>query len=161
AEWVGRPLVCDPLLGWSRVKRTFARGAPIFRPGKPWPGIFETLPIEFHDNLLHEPAFQTKDSTFCIWRLSGSNSWSCGAMALPTMPDADVSEALLSSLSGHVQDYVRFARDYYEVELSAQDVAAVYRHVRLTETLVRRLNPKADLEGLSKDMAQIGYPELT
>jgi hypothetical protein len=39
-----------------------------FRPDSPWPGIFEGLPQEFHANFLHEAAFDTANSTFCICR---------------------------------------------------------------------------------------------
>src|SRR5215475_14027541 len=73
-----------------------AHEAPIFRPGTPWPGIFESLPAEFHDNLLREPAFTTEDSTFCIWRRSTDAQWSCGPVQLPLVHDPDGSEALLS-----------------------------------------------------------------
>ena len=137
-----------------------AHEAPIFRPGTPWPGIFESLPAEFHDNLLREPAFTTEDSTFCIWRRSTDAQWSCGPVDLPFVRDPDGSEALLSILSGQLQHYVEFARDYYEVEIAPADVAAVYRHDPLTNALVRRLNPGVDLESLAADMNEIGYPEI-
>jgi hypothetical protein len=74
--------------------------------------------------------------------------------------DPDGSEALLSILSGQIQHYVEFARDYYEVETALADVAAVYRHDQLTNAMVRRLNPGVDLESLAEDMNQIGYPEI-
>src|ERR1700730_13158556 len=133
--------------------------APIFRPGTPWPGIFEMLPIEFHENFLREPAFMIKDSTFCIWRLSTDDRWSCGSVELPSVHDPDGSEVLLSILTGQVQHYVGFARDYYEIEITPTDVAAVYRHDPLTDALVRRLNPDLGLESLAADMYEIGYPE--
>src|SRR5512146_81173 len=44
-----------------------AHEAPGFRPGTPWPGIFDALPPELHDNFLREPAFETENSTFCVW----------------------------------------------------------------------------------------------
>jgi hypothetical protein len=137
-----------------------AHEAPIFRPGMPWPGIFESLPMEFHENLLCEPAFTTEDSTFCIWRRLTDAQWSCGLVELPLHHDPDGSEDLLSILSGHPQHYVEFARDYYEVEIAPTDVAAVYRHDPLTNALVRRLNPGLNLESLAEDMNQVGYPDI-
>ena len=134
-----------------------AHEAPIFRPGAPWPGIFEKLPVEFHQNFLGEPAFETNDSTFCIW--SVDDRWSCGPVELPSVHDPDGSEALLSILAGQFQHYVEFACDYYEVEIDPVDVAAVYRHDPLTSALVRRLNPRVDLDSLEADMKEIGYPE--
>ena len=138
-----------------------AHEAPIFQPGKPWPGVFDSLPIEFRDNFLHEPAFLTNDSTFCIWRLREDHRWRCGSVDLPPLHDADGSEALLSILAGHVPDYVQFAHNYYEIEIAPRDVSAVYRHDQLTEALVRRLNPQVDLQSLADDMTQIGYPGPT
>jgi hypothetical protein len=137
-----------------------AHEAPIFRPRTPWPGIFESLPTEFHENLLREPAFTTEDSTFCIWRRSTDAQWSCGSVELPLVHDPDGSEDLFSILSGNPQHYLEFAHDYYEVNIAAADVAAVYRHDPLTDALVRRLNPGVQLESLAADMNQIGYPEI-
>jgi hypothetical protein len=138
-----------------------AHEAPIFRPGTPWPGIFESLPTEFHENFLREPAFETERSTFCIWRRSTDAQWSCGPIELPPLVrDPDGSEDLLSILDGQSQRYVEFARDYYEVDIAPGDVGAVYRHDPLTNALVRRLNPGVLLESLADDLNEIGYPEI-
>jgi hypothetical protein len=137
-----------------------AHEAPIFRPGAPWPGIFEKLPAEFNQNFLHEPAFETQNSTFCIWRRSTDDRWSCGPVELPSVHDADGSKDLLSILDGQFQHYVEFAREHYEVEITPADVAAVYRHDPLTNSLVRRLNPRVNVDSLAKDMNEIGYLEL-
>jgi hypothetical protein len=62
-------------------------------------------------------------------------------------------------LRGEPQQYVDFARNYFERDLAGADVAAVYRHEPLTGNLVRRLYPDADLESLATDLDEIGYPE--
>lgn len=133
--------------------------APTFRPGNPAPAIFERLPTAFHANLLHEPAFSTQDSTFCIWRLDGEPRWSCGtAESSAGEEDADGSAQLLGILAGRPEQYVEFASDYYECEVDLDAVAAIYRHEPLTAALVERLNPEADLAALESDIAEIGYP---
>lgn len=137
-----------------------AHEAPAFRPGKPWPGIFEQLPVEFHQNLLHEPAFTTADSTFCVWRRAGETRWSCGPVDLPEGADPDGSADMLSILAGDPRDYVAFAEEYYERELATDDVAAIYRHQPLDSALVRRLNPDVELAALAQDREEIGYPEV-
>jgi hypothetical protein len=137
-----------------------AHEAPVFRRGEPWPGIFDNLPTEFHQNLLREPAFTTEDSTFCIWRRVDDVRWNRGPAEFPPVRDPDGSEALLSILAGQPEQYVEFARDYYEVEILAADVAAVYRHEPLTKALVQRLNPSADLDALAEDVDEIGYPDI-
>jgi hypothetical protein len=54
---------------------------------------------------------------------------------------------------------VQFAADYFEREIDVSDVARVYRHVLLTQALVKRLNPAVDFEALMEDITEIGYPE--
>jgi hypothetical protein len=54
---------------------------------------------------------------------------------------------------------VPFAADYFEREIDVSDVARVYRHVLLTQALVKRLNPAVDFETLMEDITEIGYPE--
>ncbi len=77
-----------------------AHEAPIFRPDSPWPGIFDGLPREFHANFLHEPAFDTANSTFCVWRRTTDDRWHRGPVHLPPGDDPDGSEELLSILAG-------------------------------------------------------------
>ncbi|MDQ0013894.1 hypothetical protein J2W23_002276 [Variovorax boronicumulans] len=135
-----------------------AHEAPVFRSGNPQPEIFDSLPSVFHANLLHEPAFSTHDSTFCIWRLSDDERWSCGRVELPAGEDPDGSAELLGILAGRPEQYVAFASEYYERDVDVNDVAAIYRHEPLSVELVRRLNPDTDLASLVDDIAEIGYP---
>lgn len=132
---------------------------PMFRRHSPWPGIFDALPAEFHTNFLNEPAFDTANSTFCIWRRATDDGWSGGAVQAPPGDDPDGSAWLLSILAGKPEQYVQFAAEYYEREIKLADVVAAYRHVPLTEALVKRLNPAVHLESLEGDMTEIGYPE--
>lgn len=134
------------------------RDAPMYRPGKLWPAIFSGLPEAFHANLLHEPAFTTQDSTFCIWRLADETRWSCGPVESSAADDPDGSARLLGMLAGRPEQYVEFAADYYACDIDPHDVAAVYRHEPLAAGLVRRLNPECDFESLQDDLAEIGYP---
>jgi hypothetical protein len=135
-----------------------AHEAPMFRPGKPWPGIFEDLSKEFGDKLLREPAFMTEHSTFCIWRRFMDDHWSCGSIEFLPGADPDGSEDLLYILSGEAEHYTAFARQYYEVDVQLSDVDAIYQHHPLTDQLVRRLNPKVMLASLTADLEEIGYP---
>ena len=132
---------------------------PMFRHDAPRPGIFDSLPSEFHASFLREPAFDTANSTFCIWRRTSDDRWFSGAVQLPPGDDPDGSAWLLSMLAGEPRQYVQFAAEYYEREIDIAEVAAVYRHVPLTQALVRRLNPAIDLEALKEDISEIGYPE--
>jgi len=136
-----------------------AHEAPSYRPGEPWPGIFDRLPTQFHANVLREPAFSTEHSTFCIWRLVTEERWSSGPVALPPGSDPDGSANLLAILAGRPEQYLEYARDYFERDLDLDDVRAVYAHRPLDAALVERLNPEVQLDALAEDIAQIGYPE--
>jgi len=137
-----------------------AHEAPAFRPGSPWPGIFDALPDDFRANFLHEPAFDTANSTFCVWRRAADDRWSCGPVQLPTGSDPDGSAELLSILEDDPAQYVEFAAEYYERQIAHADIAAVYAHQPLTDALVRRINPEVDLGSLAGDISEIGYPEM-
>jgi hypothetical protein len=136
-----------------------AHESPAFRPGSPWPGIFDSLPSEFRDDFLMEPAFDTANSSFCIWRRATDDRWSTGAVQLPPGDDPDGSEELLSILAGDPQLYVTFSAEYYERVVDVSDVAAIYRHEALTDAIAQRLNPEVGLESLAADIAEIGYQE--
>ena len=130
-----------------------------FRPGSPLLGVFDSLPSEFRDDFLMEPAFDTANSSFCIWRRASDDRWSTGAVALPPGNDPDGSEELLSILAGDPRQYVAFAAEYFERVVDVADVDAIYRHEPLTSALVRRLNPEVDVASLAEDVAEIGYPD--
>jgi hypothetical protein len=136
-----------------------AHEAPNYRQDSPWPGIFDGLPSEFHSNFLEEPAFDTANSTFCLWRLTTDTRWHRGPVHLPPGADADGSAELLDILAGDPQQYVQFAAEYYDRRIPIEDVAAIYRHEPLTTALVQRLNPAVSLHALGGDADGIGYPE--
>jgi len=136
-----------------------AHESPIYRMGDPWPGIFDALPGEFRANFLGEPAFDTANSTFCIWRRAADAAWSCGPVTLPPGEDPDGSAELLSILEGDPERYCRFAADYFECGVARADIAAIYNHAPLTEALVRHINPEVTLVSLAADIQAIGYPE--
>ena len=136
-----------------------AHEAPNYRHGSPWPGIFDGLPKLFHDIFLDEPAFDTANSTFCLWRLTTDNRWHRGPVRLPPGDDPDGSAELLDILAGDPTQYVRFAAEYYERDIAVEDVSSIYRHERLSSALVQRLNPAVSLDALTADADEIGYPE--
>jgi hypothetical protein len=136
-----------------------AHEAPVYRMGDPWPGIFDALPGEFRADFLEEPAFDTANSTFCIWRRAADGAWSSGPVTLPPGDDPDGSAELLSILDGDPARYRAFAAGYFECDIAPSDVASIYRHAPLTEALVRRLNPAVTLASLARDIEEIGYPE--
>lgn len=131
--------------------------SPQFRPGQPQPWIFARLPPEFHECLLHEPAFNTANSTFCVWRLASDSHWRCGDIG--SSSEDDGSADLLSILDGDPRQYLQFAANYFERELDQATVEAIYQHEAMTRERALRLNPDVDFEALRVDLRKIGYPQ--
>lgn len=137
-----------------------AHEAPCYQPDQPQPWVFAGLPVAFHDNLLGEPAFDTANSTFCIWRLAKDGSWHCGSSEGDGEPRADDgSAALLEILDGDPRRYVEYAREIHEMDLSPHMVQAVYRHESMTPELATGLRQDVDHATLTRELDEIGYPE--
>ena len=133
--------------------------APMYRPDDPWPGLFAGLPPELSRSR-DEPAFDARNSTFCIWRRTNAQAWERGPVQFPPGDDPDGSAELLQHLDGRPETYVSFSAEYYGVEIPLDVVADVYRHMPLNSELVARLNPAVLLTDLASDLAEIGYPDV-
>ena len=132
--------------------------AAMYRPDDPWSGLFTAIPPEL-SGFRDEPAFDTRNSTFCIWRRTNAQAWERGPVQFPPGDDPDGSAELFRHLDGRPETYVSFAAEYYEVEIPLDVVTDVYRHTPLTTELVARLNPAVLLTDLASDLAEIGYPD--
>ena len=117
--------------------------------------LYRDLPHQF-SACCSEPAFSPELVTFCMWRLSQESGWARAKIALPPSEDNDGSAHLLAILDCSPETYLRWATEYYESEVSAQAVNAVYRV--LTEEIVAGLNPMCSLTSIREDIAEIGYP---
>src|SRR5258708_37399246 len=51
-------------------------------PNAVWPGVLDHVPEEFAA-FLSEPAFNLKDTTFCIWKRSSDSAWQRGPSSFP------------------------------------------------------------------------------
>jgi len=132
--------------------------SPMYRPHNPWPGVLDGIPPEFAA-FRDEPAFDTRNTTFCIWRRAAAPAWERGPVQFPPGDDPDGSADLLRHLDGRPEAYVTFAAEYYEVDVPLDAVAAIYRHEPLTDALVARLNPTIGVRDLASDLGEIGFPE--
>lgn len=131
-----------------------AHESPTFKPGHPKPWVFAQLPDPFLQSLLNEPAFDTANSTYCVWRLRGAPEWSGGAA---DGVDDGMREQL-AILSEGPAGYAKWAAEYHEVDLDRAAVAAVFQHRPLTPEFVARLNPDIDFAAIQDDLRSIGYP---
>jgi len=133
-----------------------AHEAPMFRVGDPWPGIFGSVPEAFA-RVVAEPAFDTTNTTFFIWRGRDDERWHVGDVKYAEGEDPDGSAELLRILDGDPSTYRDWAESYYELSVDLEAVQAIYAHRALTEDLVRALNPSLGLTDLEGDMQEIGY----
>ena len=137
-----------------------AHESPMYRQNDPWPGIWESLPKQLVA-FRNEPAFDTANSTFCIWRKNRDTHWHRGDIEYAKGDDPDGSERLLWILDGSPATYHMWAEHYYGREIDLDAVQRIYRHVPLDKALVATLNPDVTLRKLRADIEEIGYPEST
>lgn len=138
-----------------------AHEAPGITWEEPWPWLYADLPAAFEKDFLNEPAFETKNATFCAWRLADADAWSCGRS--PHGDIEDGSAELLEILTTDHSGFLEYANDYYEDEvedrpIDPEAVAAIYALEPLTPELAARINPDCSLEDLQEDLTAIGYP---
>lgn len=123
-----------------------------------WPGVLDQVPDVF-GRFIAAPWFSAEDTTFCIWRQNKDTRWHRGDIKFPTgTENPDGSAWLLSILDGKATTYAEWARDYYERPIGLSNVEHVYAHKRLTDPIVKSLNPETDLRDLAEDIVEIGYP---
>jgi hypothetical protein len=125
--------------------------------GGPPPGLFDGLPSEFVESVAKEPAFSPEEATFCLWNRN-NEGWKIGNVELPDGDDPDGSAELLAILEGRSEQYVLWAREYYERRLRRDIVELIYQQEPLTADLVKNLNRKMTLAKLEEDIQEIGYP---
>lgn len=123
----------------------------------PWPGVIDEVPDDFAD-FLNDLAFAIDKTTFCFWHGPADSSWTVGPVDFPDSKDPDGSAKLLRFLDGDPETYRQWGEEYYGERLNPKAIEQIYRHDRLTEFLVRSLNPKARLRDLREEIAGIGYP---
>ncbi|WP_370348992.1 hypothetical protein [Catenulispora sp. EB89] len=131
-------------------------------PRAHWPGLLDGLPPTLA-RWTEEKAFLFEeffDATLCIWRETADSAWHCG----PVEFDGDASSTdgsgwmFGSVLEGGVAGYIDHAKYYFEREIDAEAVRAVFAGEPLTAELVRVLNPDADFAAVAKVAAVAGYP---
>ena len=134
-----------------------AHESPQYTPDNPKPWVYDQLPPEFDKNLRREPAFDSENSTLCIWRLASDSKWSSGITTESSLTD-DGSEQLLTILEGRPNQYAEYAAEYYERTVAVELIQSVYDHKPITRMMAASINPDVVMDPLKKDLVQIGYP---
>ena len=119
--------------------------------------LYAQVPIDFHGGV-HEPAFSPENVTFCCWRRIEDTEWTADGVYLTEDGHDDGSYWMLAPFDGNPASYVAFANEYFEFQLDAGRVAAVYDHAPMTRELAAAINPQVDYAILLPDLDKIGYP---
>ncbi|MFB7112597.1 hypothetical protein [Streptomyces sp. NPDC056190] len=142
--------------------RGFAHESPMspYAEDGPWPGVLDEVPDVFRP-CVEEPAFSDEDGmpviTACMWRETGDDGWTAGAIDFPdeATEDPDGAGHLFHLLVDRSPEaFQQWAEDYYEVPVDLEAVRHVFSSRPLTEQVVRALNSEITLA----DLAEIGYP---
>lgn len=128
------------------------------KPNKIWPGVLESVPVEFESSL-NEPAFHMEDTSFCIWYISSGSAWSHGSISYPVSEeDPDGSEWMLSALDGLPETYQSFAKEYFELDVPIAAISRVFAHEPLSTELLQEFPSSRQLQDVIVDAEEIGYP---
>jgi len=143
--------------GWAGLK-----GFSHESPASSVEGWSETLqaavPSEF-ESFSQEPAFRWDSTTFCLWSLPGDLEWTWAEGHQTEGERASTgADTILHILVAGPSGYRAFALDYFEQELEADAVRAIFEHQRLVPALVKRLNPRVMLADIMNEVLEIGYP---
>ncbi|MFE1630058.1 hypothetical protein ACFLFF_25235 [Brevibacillus reuszeri] len=119
-----------------------------------WPGIYDQVPSPLLHRLKDE-ALTKEDVTFCLWREPGDTEWRTGDIANPEQLD-DGSDFLLGMIYETAEDYIEWAKDYYEIELPVDAVKSIFQSRTISEKAFLELNPERNVELAVKELGAIG-----
>lgn len=120
-----------------------------------WPGIYEQAPPALL-NRLDDEAFTREDVTFCLWRESTDSEWKTGDVHNPQLLD-NGSDFLLGMIYESPEDYVEWAKDYYEMPVPLDVVTHVFSFPWISEQMILQLNPTRNIEQAQKELEAIGF----
>jgi hypothetical protein len=139
----------------SAAIKGFDHESPVLEGRSAVAGVLDSLPLSFAA-FANEPAFSMGNVTFCLW--NAGDGWRRSASVAPDVIADDGSSEMLRHVVGDAADYVDFARDYFEVEVSTHAVERFLCLEPLTPALAAALREDVDLSKVASDIDEIGYP---
>ncbi|WP_419175930.1 hypothetical protein [Desulfosediminicola sp.] len=90
-----------------------------------WPGIYDSLPDTLFQQLKKaDPTYQ--DVTFCFWKTEADQSWQQGPVIFANGIN-NGSKWLLDEIPVTPEEYIKWARDYYEDDFDTIDESLVHK----------------------------------
>lgn len=113
--------------------------------------LLRSVPNEFRD-FLEEPAFTIDETSFCIWNFNNEKEWHSGK-------EYCTDELyLLSIVIEGAEGYVKWAKDYFEINIDLDTVKDIFNLKRLNQVMINNLNSEISFEDIQDDIIEIGYP---
>lgn len=133
--------------------------------GEIYPGMYDEVPETLMAVLRdQEETLDLEDVTFCLWQEGNDLSWKVGnwiQRALAEEDEADArggAEFLLGYLNKNSEDYVDWAKGYYDLpDLPLEAVAEIYEEKPVTASLIKQLCPERDVAAALDELQQRGY----
>lgn len=145
--------------GWTALKG-LAHESP--SAGEQAEGLSKALqaacPVDLRE-FAHEPAFRWDHTGFCFFHPEDAKGWQRANDLTPFGHLESREEELFEHVTGSAEDYVRFAADYYEMELPLDVVRQVFELKPISPEMFASLNPETDHDEISDELyEEIGYP---
>jgi hypothetical protein len=139
------------------VLKGFAHESPVSRHARPddepWPGLYDGLPESLWD-ALNDPALESEDVTFCLWRGPADAHWWRGLELRIDVDDG--SDGLLGCLFTTTGEYIEWAEEYYERPIDTEAVALLLTGAAITPELIGRINSDRDVKAVMAELIECG-----
>lgn len=118
------------------------------------PGIYEGTPNALI-SLLENDGIESEEVTFCIWRECSDSAWQKGKAENSEGID-DGSDFLLGAIYRTPEDFVEFAKGYFEITPALEIVAKIFEEAAITAEMIPLLNPGRDAEEALQELESLG-----
>lgn len=133
--------------------------------GEIYPGMYDEVPETLMAVLRdQEETLDMEDVTFCLWQEGNDLSWKVGNWIQLAMTEEDKADArggaefLLGYIEKNSEDYVDWAKGYYDLQdLPLEAVAEIYEEKPVTTSLIKQLCPERDVAAALDELQQRGY----
>jgi hypothetical protein len=99
-----------------------------------WPGIYDGMPPELL-KLVQDETAEYEHVTFCCWSVDGK-TWKTGTALIPADID-DGSDWFLSMVQMNAEEFIEWAKDYYDEQLTCWEKAVSSQHSKMETATAR------------------------
>ncbi|WP_285396383.1 hypothetical protein [Lysinibacillus sp. fls2-241-R2A-57] len=118
-----------------------------------YPGIYENTPHALLI-LLENDAMEKEEVTFCMWREADDTTWKKGDVVIPEGED-DGAEFLLGTIYHDLEDYVEWAKNYYDMPISMEIIQEIFSGIPISEEIIQSLNPERNVDAARKEIKKV------